>query len=124
MSNRNKQAGSAYERFCAKAIGFIVNKPVRTSRLMSRDEDNHSIDLYSKDTEPFQIQCKLQTNLPDLSIFNIMEGYNDKAINVLMWGKTRRSEKNMVKQEDYAILKLKDFEALIEHYASGRHLEI
>jgi len=115
---RNRTAGHRYELYIAKEFEYMLDKDVITSRLESRAKDNAGIDLCN--TEPFQVQCKLTRQLPDLQVFKRMEAYNSKAINIIAWGRTKRANKNMVKEDDYIIMTLEDFRAMHEHYVSNR----
>ncbi len=114
MPNRNRRAGNEYELFIAKEFEFILDRKIVTSRSESRAKDAAGIDLCN--TEPFQIQCKLQKNLPDLEgIFESLNKYNPNSINIITWGRTKRANKNMVKEDDYIIMPLEDFRALCEY---------
>jgi hypothetical protein len=113
MSLRNRNAGKAYELYIAKEFEYILDRKIVTSRAESRNRDNAGIDLCN--TEPLQIQCKLTATLPKLDIFKRMNGYNDKSINMIVWGRTKRMKKYMVKDDDYVILPLEDFKALCEY---------
>ena len=115
MANRNRDSGNNYELYIAKVFKWILNRGnIVTSRSESRNKDAAGIDLCN--TEPLQVQCKLQKQLPDLSIFDRMKSYDDKGINLIVWGKTRRASKNMVNTGDYVILPLPDFVALCEYF--------
>jgi hypothetical protein len=97
-----------------KGLGF--SKAV-SSRSESRNKDNAGIDICN--TDPLQIQCKLTKQLPDLSIFKRMSSYCEEAINLIVWGRTKRAAKNMVKDGDFVIMPLDDFIELINRTREG-----
>jgi hypothetical protein len=113
MANRNRTAGNKYELYIKDKFEYILGRDIKTSRNESRVKDAAGIDLCN--TEPLQIQCKLQKQLPDLSIFKRMNEYNSKGINLIAWGRTKRANKNMVKEDDLVIIPLDDFIALCEY---------
>lgn len=57
MSNRNRNAGHAYERKIRKELVDIGFDDVVTSRSESRNMDNRGVDLFG-DSLPFHVQCK------------------------------------------------------------------
>lgn len=117
MSNRNRDAGHNYERQVLNKLQMLYTEKLVTARAESRNADAFGIDILG--TGPIQVQCKLQKTLPDLTIFNKMKEYCQEAINVIVWGRTKRAEKNMIKNGDYVIMKLNDFVDLIDRCREG-----
>ena len=106
MSNRNRDAGNGYELKILNRIKFLF-PDILTSRNESRSMDAKKVDFCN--THPFNFQCKLQKQTPNVEILNQMP----EGKNVIVWGKTRRASVNMVKDGDYVIMKLDTFLDLI-----------
>ena len=106
MSNRNRDAGNGYEREILNKIKFLF-PDILTSRNESRSLDAKKVDFCN--THPFNFQCKLQKQTPNVEILKQMP----EGKNVIVWGKTRRASVNMVKDGDYVIMKLDTFLDLI-----------
>ena len=106
MANRNREAGNKYELWIMDKIKFLFPN-ILTSRNESRTLDAQKVDFCN--TNPFQIQCKLTQQTPNVDILDEMP----EGKNVIIWGKTRRKNKNIVKNGDYVIMKLETFIELI-----------
>lgn len=123
MSNRNRNAGNAYERELVnelKELGFDVV----TSRAESRNMDNKKVDVFSPEgTEenkifPFFIQAKFTSSSP--SYAKLLEEMPDNRPPLVFHrksepykckdGKTRHRSKG-----DFVILKKKDFYKLLNN---------
>ena len=106
MANRNRDAGNKYELWILDRIkGRFPN--VVTSRNESRIMDGKKVDCCN--TDPFQFQCKLTQNTPNVDILDEMP----EGKNVIIWGKTKRKDVRMRKNGDYVIMKLDTFIDLI-----------
>jgi hypothetical protein len=117
MSSRNRTAGHNYERAIAECFQSLYEKEVLTSRNESRTKDANKIDLCN--TDPLLIQCKLTKNLPPLEDLKTMKEYDEDGIPLIVWGRTKRAAKNMVKNGDYVIINIHDFLDLIERCREG-----
>ena len=102
MSNRNRDAGNAYELQILKKLKEQFPDIV-TSRNESRSLDAKGVDFCN--TGKFNFQCKLSINKPGYEVLERMP----EGINIVIHGHCKKAAKNFVKKEDYVILKLKDF---------------
>jgi len=105
MANRNKQAGSAWEREIVQRLIGMGYDAV-TARYASRMMDDKGIDIVSD--FPLKIQCKISINQP-----NVHDILTNKECDVIFFRKVEKADKNFISKGDYAMLKLEDLLNLI-----------
>jgi hypothetical protein len=103
MSSRNRKAGNNYELEKAKQLQPLF-PDIITTRLGSRYLDSQKVDLMN--TGRYQFQCKLTQAIPQIRLLDQMPAGKR---NVIIWGKTAKVSKYIVRQGEYAILKWNDF---------------
>ena len=107
MANRNRDAGHKYElNILAKLKELFPD--ILTSRNESRSLDAKKVDFCN--TKPFNFQCKLTINQPNVRILDQMPS----GKNVIIYGKIEKANKHFVKKGDYVIMKLSTFIDLLE----------
>tara|TARA_X000001382_G_scaffold130921_2_gene127870 strand:+ start:1358 stop:1723 length:366 start_codon:yes stop_codon:yes gene_type:complete len=80
LSNRNRNAGHAYERKIRNELKQLGYTDVVTSRSESRNMDNMGVDLFG-DSLPFHVQCKRsKQNLNSFDLIHRENAPNDKPI--------------------------------------------
>ena len=104
--NRNSDAGNGYELKVLKRLQHLFPQIV-TSRNESRSQDAKKVDFCF--TGPFNFQVKLSINKPSYDIIEDMP----EGVNVIIHGQVKKSNKNFVLKEEYAIIKLDEFIKLI-----------
>ena len=109
MANRNRDAGNGYELKVLKKLQDLFPN-ILTSRNESRTMDGKGVDFVN--TGKFNFQCKLSINKPSYDVIERMP----EGVNVVIHGQVKKSNKNFVLKEEYAIIKLDEFINLIGSY--------
>lgn len=113
MANRNKQAGSNFERQVVnelKDFGYDVV----TARAESRNADNAGIDILGN--FPYYIQCKVYKGYPKLDELinnDRPERFQDKPI-IVFHKKVKKANTRFVTEDEFVSMTKKEFYNLIK----------
>jgi len=107
MSNRNRDAGNAWERECINRMKDLGYDAV-SSRQESRAADASGIDIISE-SFPLKPQCKKQKNQP-----NIHTLLTETEAEVIFYQKVEKRGKRFYSVGEYVMLSMDDFFKLIK----------
>lgn len=112
MANRNKTAGSNWEREVRRTFIDLGWDSAQTSRYASKMLDDLGVDLIN--TEPFYIQCKSTSK--NLNIHNIIAEMPqvDGIMNIVAERRTEKRGKRFFKVGEYVHMKWDDFISLLK----------
>ena len=123
MPNRNKTAGSNWERECATKLSPIFGKVI-TTRLGSKSLDNRKVDLMREDGNrlPFNFQCK---NCVKINYTQILAEMPENEKNIILHKQTKArtnttGRKTFIKQETLVVMTFETFMSIINNL-NDRH---
>ena len=111
MANRNRSAGHNFELEVIKKLKNIGYIDAVSSRSESRNKDNAGIDVCF--SEPWAIQCKSMSKIPNYHKLISEMGYDEGEIPVVIHNYTKKAKVNFVSQEEYITMRLSDWLDLV-----------
>lgn len=111
MSNRNKTAGSNYERQIAAELRDLGFDAV-TSRSESRSLDNAGVDLVTD--FPLAPQMKISVNQP-----NVHRLLTETKAEIIFFKKMEKAYRNFMPKGEYVMLRKEDFYKILKDGMGG-----